>query len=490
MREWNDADLLSAYANRQSEEAFGVLVERYVALVHSAARRQVQNPHLAEEVTQAAFTILAQKARGLNQRTVLSGWLCRTAHFVARNALKTEFRRQYRETEALMQSLVNEPEDDVWQQFAPLLDEAVAQLNEADRNAVVLRFYEKKPLNEVGAILGIDSDAAQKRVSRALEKLRKSFAKRGVNSTASAIAENISAHSVQAAPVALAKTVTAVALAKGATASTSTLTLIKGALKIMAWTKVKTAVVIGAGVLLAAGTATVAIKEIKTHSTDESWRVLNLNAEIVENAAHQVRILPTKFASSGGAASYTDFKFAALDKSVDDIARIAYDVPPARVIFAAAKPQGGYDYIANFPQGSRQALQQELKKRFGLIGRPETRTVDSLLLRVRNPNAPGLKPATGGPGFLNDRVEHGQNYVTCNNLPLASIRNLLEQRLNQPVMDEIGLTQHFSFELQWNDMNGQNADHSSLKQALLDQLGLELVPTNMPVEMLVVDKVK
>jgi RNA polymerase sigma factor (sigma-70 family) len=142
MRQWNDADLLSAYANRQSEEAFGVLVERYIALVHSAAWRQVHNPHLAEEVTQAAFTILAQKARGLNQRTVLSGWLCRTAHFVARNALKTEFRRQYRETEALMQSLVNEPEDDVWQQFAPLLDEAVAQLNEADRDAVVLRFYE------------------------------------------------------------------------------------------------------------------------------------------------------------------------------------------------------------------------------------------------------------------------------------------------------------------------------------------------------------
>jgi RNA polymerase sigma factor (sigma-70 family) len=261
MRQWNDAELLSAYANRQSQEAFGVLVERYVPLVHSAALRQVQNPHLAEEVTQAAFTILAQKARGLNQRTVLSGWLCRTAHFVARNALKTEFRRQYREKEALMQSLVNEPEDDVWQQFAPLLDEAVAQLNEADRNAVVLRFYEKKPLSEVGAILGIDADAAQKRVSRALEKLRKFFAKRGVDSTASAIAENIAAHSVQAAPAALAKTVTAVALAKGAAASTSTLTLIKGALKIMAWTKVKTAIVVGVGVLLAAGTGTVLIEK-------------------------------------------------------------------------------------------------------------------------------------------------------------------------------------------------------------------------------------
>jgi len=262
MRQWNDAELLSAYANRQSEEAFGVLVERYVALVYSAALRQVQSPSLAEEVTQAAFTILAQKARGLNQRTVLSGWLCRTAHFVARNALKAEFRRQYRETEAHMQSLNNEPEAAIWQQFAPLLDEAVAQLNEADRNAVVLRFYEKKLLNEMGEILGIDADAAQKRVSRALEKLRNYFAKRGVDSTAAAIGETISANSIHAAPALLAKTATAVALAKGATASTSTLTLIKGALKIMAWTKAKTAVVTGVVVLFTAGTATVVVEKV------------------------------------------------------------------------------------------------------------------------------------------------------------------------------------------------------------------------------------
>ena len=270
MRQWNDADLLSAYANRQSEEAFGVLVERYVALVYSAALRQVQNPHLAEEVTQAAFTILAQKARGLNKRMVISGWLCRTAHFVARNALKAEFRRQYRETEAHMQSLNDEPEAEVWQRFAPLLDEAVAQLNEADRNAVVLRFYEKKPLNEVGAILGIDADAAQKRVSRALEKLRNFFAKRGVDSTTAAIAENISAHSIQAAPVALAKSVTVVALAKGAAASTSTLTLIKGALKIMAWTKLKTGIISAIIVVGVATTTTTLVIQHQHHLASQN----------------------------------------------------------------------------------------------------------------------------------------------------------------------------------------------------------------------------
>ena len=264
MRQWNDSELLSAYADRQSEEAFGVLVERYVALVYSAALRQVQKSHLAAEVAQATFIILAQKARRLNGRTVLSGWLCRTAHFVARNTLKAEFRRHYREQEAHMQSLINEPAPEVWRQLAPLLDEAVAQLNEADRNAVVLRFYERKPLNEVGDILGVDPDAAQKRVSRALDKLRNIFARHGVNSTTAAIAENISTYSVHAAPAMLAKAATAVALAKGATASASTLTLIKGALKIMAWTKAKTAIAVSAATLLAVGTTTITVNEVNS----------------------------------------------------------------------------------------------------------------------------------------------------------------------------------------------------------------------------------
>jgi DNA-directed RNA polymerase specialized sigma24 family protein len=125
---------LSAYANRQSEEAFALLVERHVALVYSAALRQVQNPHLAEEVTQATFTILAQKARQLGARATLGGWLCCTAHFVARNALKAERRRYYREQEAQMESPINESQAEIWQQFAPLLDQAVAQRISSDLN--------------------------------------------------------------------------------------------------------------------------------------------------------------------------------------------------------------------------------------------------------------------------------------------------------------------------------------------------------------------
>jgi hypothetical protein len=109
----------------------------------------------------------------------------------------------------------------------------------------VLRYFKGKNLRDVAAALNITEAAAQRRVHRAVGKLQKFFFKRGVDSTAATIAETISAHSVQAAPVALAKAVTAIAVAKGATASISTLTLVKGALKIMAWTNAKTAIVVG-----------------------------------------------------------------------------------------------------------------------------------------------------------------------------------------------------------------------------------------------------
>ncbi|HZL13116.1 MAG TPA: sigma-70 family RNA polymerase sigma factor [Verrucomicrobiae bacterium] len=298
----DDLTLLREFARNNSEEAFATLVARHVNLVYSVALRSVRDAHLAEEITQAVFIILARKADSLGDKTILSGWLCRTARYASANALTIQRRRQHREQEAYMQSILNETEPaETWNQIAPLLDGAMEKLGQKDHDALVLRFFENKTFAEVGATLGASEDAAKMRVNRALEKLRKIFTKRGVSSTTAIIAGTISANFVQAAPVALAKTVTAVAIAKGAAASASTLTLIKGALKIMAWTKAKIAVVTVAGILLAVGTTTVVVQHIKGQEGDASDKVLAVSehwfgygrqaAAGSQNSANQIPVL-------------------------------------------------------------------------------------------------------------------------------------------------------------------------------------------------------
>src|ERR1035437_3461693 len=231
-----DDRLLEQFARNGSEQAFAALVQRHIALVHSVALRHTANSQHAEDITQAVFVILARKAGALGCKTVLPGWLYHTARLTAANLQRAGARRVRREQEAFMQSKLEEsPTDNLWRELSPQLDEAMAGLGTSERDALVLRYFQNKSIAEVGKSLGLEENTAQKRVSGALENLRKDFAKRGVSATTAIIAGAISANSVQAAPVVLAKSVTAVALAKGATASTSTLTLVKGALKIMAW---------------------------------------------------------------------------------------------------------------------------------------------------------------------------------------------------------------------------------------------------------------
>lgn len=259
----NDISLLREYAKAQSEPAFAELVHRYVNLVYSAAVRQLGNPHAAEEVTQAVFIVLAHKAGQLSENTVLSGWLLKATHFAANSQLRQEIRRTRREQEAYMQSMLNQDDAAAWDQLAPVLDQAMASLCDADRNALVLRFFENKTAQEISAALNINEEAAQKRVSRALEKLRKILKKRQLALATTAISGALSANAIQAAPLGLEATVATSTLNGVAVAGTIT-TLVNSIMNTLSWFKLKLALGIGAAVILGVAVVVIASQSSST----------------------------------------------------------------------------------------------------------------------------------------------------------------------------------------------------------------------------------
>jgi uncharacterized protein (TIGR03435 family) len=482
----DDMALLREYAQRNSEEAFAALVSRHVNLVYSVALRQMRDPHLAEEITQAVFIILARKAKSLHAKTILGAWLCRTARYACADAIKIQRRRQHREQEAFMQSTLNESESEAWTQIAPLLDTALTHLGKTDHNAIVLRFFEGKSMGEVGAALGASEDAAKKRVNRAVEKLQKFFLKRGIASTTAIITVAISANSVQGAPVALAKSVTAVAIAKGAAASGSTLSVINGALKIMAWTKTKTAIVVGAATLLTVSSTTVVLKKVfyKNSWADDPKYWETDSSALGQVPAGVFIFRPTRFPKTGGLVWVGD-RVSAKNCFVSEVVNVAYGFSHARTILPPAMPRGNFDVMSTMPGGSATPLKDELQKRFHLTAHTETRPADVVVLKVQNPNPPGLKPHNSDDG--NSSWVGGNRKTAIRNQPISGLLYDIESRIGRPVIDETGLTGKYDLQIQWQTRAGES-DKDAYVRTMREQFGLALVPTNMPVEMLVVEK--
>ena len=256
-----DAELLHRFARTNAEDAFAELVQRHVSLVHAAALRQVGgDAHLARDVAQTVFTDLARKAGSLANHASITGWLYTSAHFAAAKIIRTETRRRDRE-EKFMREPINESAPAAeWENLRPLLDAAMHGLKVADREAILLRYFENRPFAEVGTRLGLNENAARMKVDRALEKLRAEFLRRGVTAT-SALAAVISANAVPLAPTGLAATLTTTALAS---AGAGTFTL----LKIMTMTKIKLALT----ALVAASAATALVVQ---HQTQTKLRAEN-----------------------------------------------------------------------------------------------------------------------------------------------------------------------------------------------------------------------
>jgi uncharacterized protein (TIGR03435 family) len=336
----------------------------------------------------------------------------------------------------------------------------------------------------VGVALGANEDAAKKRVSRALEKLRAFFAKRGVSSTTAIIAGAISANSVQTAPVALAKSVTVIAVAKGATASGSTVTLIKGALKIMAWTKAKTVVVAGVAVLLATGTTVVVVEKVVSPTVDESFWDSKSNLDkappvLIIRPARLSDYIMNTMTGNGGVI----YKVMTHNSDVAALLQIAYSFKHQRMILPADVPTNRYDLMLTLRDRPMEALQKAIQRQFGFAGRRETRETDVLLLKVKDPGLLALHTSKRGSkmGF-----KHDEGMWAWANFPISFVADYLEGTFNKPVIVQPGLSGNYDITFQWQDAEGK-------KQALTDELaqaGLELVPSREPIEMLVVEKVK
>ena len=247
----DDAELLRCYDQGREDQAFAAIVRRHIDFVYSAALRQVNgDAHLAEDVTQSVFTDLARKSGRVADHRVLAGWLFTSTRFAAAKAVRGEQRRRSREREAHLMNEISREDPSAkheWERVRPVLDEALAKLGEADREAVLLRFFEGRDFASVGQKLRLTENTARMRVERALDKLHGLLARRGVTSTTGALAAALAAQAVTAAPAGLASSVAGVALTGVATAASAT----GAALTFMGMTKLQLG--IAAAVALAGG---------------------------------------------------------------------------------------------------------------------------------------------------------------------------------------------------------------------------------------------
>jgi len=246
VRRMDDWQLLNEYVGTGSESAFRSLVERHINLVHSVAARHVRDTDQAREVSQAVFILLARKASSFRRSVVLSAWLFRTTRFVAARALRSEQRRWRREQEAVrMQTLNYSPE--TISRLGPVLDEALHELSEKDRKSLLLRFYEEQSLGQVAGRLGITEEAAKKRVSRALDKLRAAFDRHGFGVSAAVASAVLSQKIAEAAPASLAN-----GIASSAMSATSTTLPVLAQQAVQAWRWAQVRMGLGIGVAIIA----------------------------------------------------------------------------------------------------------------------------------------------------------------------------------------------------------------------------------------------
>lgn len=279
--------------------------------------------------------------------------------------------------------------------------------------------------------------------------------------------------------------------------------------------RTKTGIVLSLGVLLATGIATITVKQFEEHKAGDSWRVASINwndeDKVLARVPPQVLILPAKFSEkdvgygpAGEFGAMLDGKMIGIGVPIASIIKIAFSDAEhnwgysARTIISPDIPSGRYDFIATLTNGNAEALQEEVKKQFGVIGRIEARETDVLVLKLSNPGAQGFQP----PNSTRGRMNVGPNVHEINSatnkgsffaffdltFDQSRLKDLLENQFQLPIVDETGLTDRYDFSYTLPGQRSSDKEHNlATKKVLLDQLGLELVPDTRTNEMLVVE---
>ncbi len=345
-----DAKLLRRYATEKSEEAFAALVQRHLDLVYSAALRRLGgDAHAAADVAQQVFTALARQAPALARGVVLPGWLYATTRNVAVDFIRTEQRRRAREQEAqTMQELISPPAPAIaWEQLRPVLDAAMDELGGRDREAVLLRFFSRRPFAEIGSALRVSEDAARMRVERALAKLHALLTRRGVTSTSAALAAALTEQAAIAAPAGLAASVAgeaviSVSVAAGsAAASGSSVGALAGFIHFMSASKLSIGIV-GLVLIVTLGGA---LHEIRAGQLIESA----VAAAKLENEKLAARLRTRSQQGATATAAMTTVRSAALRGPL-----------PQSVVARNQRETETNAYLARHPE-LRDALRRELR---------------------------------------------------------------------------------------------------------------------------------
>jgi RNA polymerase sigma factor (sigma-70 family) len=258
----DEPSLLRDFARSRDESAFRALVDRYINIVYASARRQTGDAHQAEDVTQAVFLLLAHKAHSISPDRPLSAWLLKTTSYCAANVRRTHNRRIAHETRAMAMAQTTSNScpggESDWRSVAPLLDEGLSRLRPKDRDVLLWRFFESRSVVQIAQALGISEHAASKRVTRAVDRLRDFFARRGVTVTSALLGTILVTNVSEAAPATL---IGAVSSAATAGAGTSAAAIANAALVMTATTKLKLAVaaMVAALLMIGGGAAVVTV---------------------------------------------------------------------------------------------------------------------------------------------------------------------------------------------------------------------------------------